>query len=466
MNFLSRRNFLTSAVLLSAGATTGNLFGNPTQSNEPNNPSTDSPQGDRILLQGGSVLTLDPDIGEFQKADVYIEGSKIKAVGENLDVQAEKVNATNMIVVPGFVDTHRHMWQGALRNILPDGLLGDYMEHILGKFRAVYRPEDVRIGNLISALGAINAGVTTVLDWSHIGNSPEHTDAAIEGLRDSGIRGVYAFGNGVPGPRNFYPHDIRRLRRDYFSSDDQLLTLALAAGINTSQWDLARDVGARVTVHVNGTGRLLPVADALGPDVTCIHCTNLLDEEWKLLAETGAGVSISAPVEMIMGHGVPPIQQALDHGIRPSLSVDVETNIAGEFFTQMRTIFTLQRMQALHRRRENETDAPGLLTVKDVLELATIAGARDNGLDRITGTLTPGKEADIVLLRKDMVNVIPVNDHYGAVVLSMDTSNVDTVIISGKIKKWRNELTGVDMQSINRLILESRDYIISRAGKR
>ncbi len=314
------------------------------------------------------------------------------------------------------------------------------------------------------ALGAINAGVTTVLDWSHIGNSPEHTSAAIEGLRESGIRGVYAYGAGTAGPRNALPEDIRRLRAEQFSSDDQLLTLAMAAGANPADWAVARDVGAAITLHVNGSGQLLPLADDMGPDVTYIHATNLLEEEWQLVADTGGHISIAAPIEMEMGHGIPPVQRALDHRIRPSLSTDVETEMAGDFFTQMRTVFTLQRMQALARQRAGDPNPPALITVQDVMEFATIQGARDNALDGKTGTLTPGKEADLIMLRMDAINVVPVNNAYGAVVLGMDTSNVDTVLIGGQVMKWQGELVGIDLDRVRRLAGESRDYIVSEAG--
>src|SRR5204863_6530254 len=172
-------------------------------------------------------------------------------------------------------DTHRHMWEGSLRNILPDGLLSDYTRDITGAARAIFRPEDAHAGDLVTALGAINAGVTTMLDWSHIGNSPEHTDGAIRGLKESGIRGVYAFGAGSPGPANQFPQDIRRLRKQYFSSADQLLTLAMAAGISAADWAVAREVGAPITVHVNGGNQLQPVASALRPDVTFVHANNL-----------------------------------------------------------------------------------------------------------------------------------------------------------------------------------------------
>jgi 5-methylthioadenosine/S-adenosylhomocysteine deaminase len=457
---LSRRSFLAGAAAVGIGSVTGVSSAQAALRRR----AYPAPAGrSPLLLRGGCVLTLDRELGDFEVGDVLIDGSRIAAVGPSMDVTAEIVDASGMIVMPGFVDTHRHMWQSALRSILPDGLLSDYVRSILGA-REFYRPQDVYIGNLVSALGAIDAGITTVLDWSHIGNSPEHTDAAIQGLRDSGIRAVYAFGGGAAGPENRFPDDIRRLRREHFASEDGPLTLAMAAGLDSAQWELARDVDARISVHVNGTGQLLPLAGALGPDVTCIHCPNLLAEEWRLLADVGTSVSIAAPIEMQMGHGVPPIQQALDHGIRPSLSVDVETQMAGDLFRQMLSIFTLQRMQILGRQRAGENDVPDLLTVREVVELATLQGARDNGLDDRSGSLTPGKDADIVLLNMNRVNVMPVNNAYGAIVHGMDTSNVEGVLVRGEMKKWGGELVGVDLDRNRTTLHQSRDHIISRAG--
>jgi cytosine/adenosine deaminase-related metal-dependent hydrolase len=459
---MNRRDFLI------AGA--GGLAGGVARAQQPRRAVRPVPRvvpSRHILLKGGTVLSLDPKVGDFDTADVLIDGPKIAAVGPNLkDVPADAVviDASQSIVMPGFVDTHRHMWEGQLRGILPDGRLSDYTRDITGAARAVFRPEDARAGDLISALGAINAGVTTVLDWSHIGNSPEHTDAAIDGLRESGLRAVYAFGGGTGGPKNQFPQDFRRLRRQHFSSSDQLLTLAMATGADASSWAVARDVGAPITLHVNGAGSLLSVASAMRSDCTYIHCNLLTDAEWRLIASTGGHVSIAAPIEMEMGHGIPPIQQALDHGIRPSLSVDVETEMPGDLFTQMRTAFTLQRMQIMARERAGERNVPKLLTVKEVVEFATIQGAKDNALDGKIGTLTPGKEADIVLLRHDRINVTPLNKAYGSVVLGMDTSNVDTVFIAGKMVKQDGQLVGVDLARINRIARESRDYILSKTG--
>ncbi len=418
-------------------------------------------QGGRTLLKGGCVLSLDPKVGDFAVADVLIEGARIAAVGPNLAAPAANVvDASNTIIMPGFIDTHRHMWQGALRNSLPNGLIGDYSKEILG-IRSLMRPEDVRIGDLVSALGAVNADVTTVLDWSHIGNTPEHTDAAIDGLRASGVRAVYGFGAGV-GPGVRHPDDIRRLRKQHFSSADQLLTLALAGGMSAKEWTVARDVGASISVHAGGT--LAGLEKALGPDVTYIHCTTFTEAAWKLVAGSGGHVSIACPIEMEMGLGIPPIQQALDHGIRPSLSVDVETEVPGDMFTQMRSVFTLQRMLATNRPQTDKRPQPALLTVRDVIEFGTIAGARANHLERKIGTLTPGKDADIVMLRTDAINVLPLNNAYGAVVLAMDTSNVDTVFIAGSAVKQGGRLVGVDLARTRRDAEQSRDYIAGKAG--
>ena len=460
---MDRRAFFTALLSGGAGALATAVHA---QERRPVRPVPRVRRNAQILLKGGTVLSLDPAVGDFDSADVLIDGATITAVGPNLKsrADAEVVDASHAIVMPGFIDTHRHMWEGSLRNILPNGLLSDYTRDITGAARAIFRPDDAHAGDLVSGLGAINAGVTTVLDWSHVGNTPEHTDAAIAGLRESGVRAVYAYGSGTPGPRNRFPDDIRRLRRQYFSSNDQLLTLAMATTPHLSDWAVARDVGAPITMHVNGTGSLLPVASSMKSDCTYIHCDNLSEDEWRLIASTGGHVSISGPIEMEMGHGVPPFQQALAHGIRPSLSVDVETQMPAELFTQMRTAFTLQRMQVLARERSGEKNLPTLLTVRDVVEFATVQGAKANALDTKVGSLTPGKQADLILLRYDRPNVLALNNAYGAVVLQMDTSNVDTVFIAGAMVKSGGQLVGVDLAGVARLAQQSRDYILSKTG--
>ena len=393
------------------------------------------------------------------------------------------IDASNAIVMPGFVDTHRHMWQGFLRNVLPDGSLEDYRNVVQRKFGATMTPDDVYAADLVSALGAIDSGVTCVLDWSHIGTSPAHTDACIKGLQDLGVRAVFAYGAGQNETGRVmeiatakYPGDIARLRKQYFSSDNQLVTLYLAALGGTpeatlSQFKTARDVGARISIHV-GVGEFgrnallekLHAAGGLKDDTTYIHCCTLNDTEWKLMRDTGGTVSIAGYVETLMGHGNPPTQKAIDLGIRPSLSVDVETSVPNDFFTQMRTIFSLQKNEVWARRLAGDKNPPKFLTVREVLEFATIEGARANGLDKKIGSLTPGKEADIIMLRTDRLNVMPMNNAVGAVVTSMTAANVDTVLIAGKVVKRNGQLVGVDMKRIARLTREAQARNYKAAG--
>lgn len=433
----------------------------------------------RILIQGGTVLTLDRQIGDFATADVLIEGEVIREIRPNLAVdEAEVIDARGMIVMPGFVDTHRHIWEGILRNIGTDVPLEgrtSYITFVLHKLAPALRPEDAYIGNLVSALGAIDAGITTLLDWSHIQGSPAHTDAVVQALRDSGMRSVFAYGFPWWGKwEERQPSWFMRTATEHFSTKDQKLTLALAAPgpeftdfeVSRDHWKLAREADARITTHVGvGSygldGKLQEMGEAglLGPDTTYIHCTTLNDTEIQMIVDTGGTVSIACPVEMMMGHGMPPVQKFLDRGLAPSLSVDVETNVPSDMFNQMRSVLGLQRSLA----GANGHDP---VSMRDVLEWATIEGAKANGLEDKVGTLTPGKQADIVMLRTDRMNVTPLNDPVAAVVVGMDTSNVDTVIVGGHILKRNGRLLHVDWSTMRRLVEESRDYVIEKSGFR
>ena len=433
----------------------------------------------RILIRGGTVLSIDPNIGDLPNGDVLIEGDRILEVAPGLEVEnAEVIDAGDMIVMPGFVDTHRHIWEGVLRNIGTDVPLEgrtSYISHVLHKLAPAFRPQDVYAGDLVSALGALDAGVTTLLDWSHIQGSPEHTDAIVQALDDSGMRAVFAYGFPWWGKwEERQPSWFVRAATEHFSTDDQRLTLALAAPgpeftdfeVSRDHWKLAREAGARITAHV-GVGSYgmdrkvqeMGEAGLLGPDTTYIHCTTLSDTEIQMIVDTGGTVSLASPVEMMMGHGMPPIQKFLDRGLVPSLSVDVETNVPSDMFNQMRSVLALQRVIAFR-------DGKQPLGARDVLAMATIEGARANGLADRTGSLTPGKQADLVLLRTDRLNALPLNDPATAVVASMDTSNVDTVLVAGHVLKRGGELTHVDWDAVKRMVGESRDFVIQKSGFR
>jgi cytosine/adenosine deaminase-related metal-dependent hydrolase/ribose/xylose/arabinose/galactoside ABC-type transport system permease subunit len=433
----------------------------------------------RTLIRGGMILSVDPAVGDIASGDLLVENGLIAAIERNLTVDgAEVIDASNMIVMPGFVDSHRHIGEGLLRNIGTDVPLEgrtSYISYVLHKLAPAFRPEDAYVGNLVSALGAIDAGITTLLDWSHIQGSPAHTDAVIKALEDSGLRAVFAYGFPWWGKwEERQPSWFVRAANEHFQSKDQMLTLALAAPgpeftdfeITRDHWKLARETGARISTHV-GVGSYgqdakleeFGRAGLLGPDTTYIHCTTLNNTEIQMIVDTGGTVSLASPVEMMMGHGMPPIQKFLDRGLKPSLSIDVETNVPGDMFNQMRSVLGLQRAIAVAGGQQP-------ISARDVLAYATIEGARANGLDHKVGSLTPGKAADIVLLRTDRLNVTPMNDPVTAVVGGMDTSNVDTVLIGGRVMKQGGRLLHVDWGAVARMASDSRDHVIEKSGFR
>ncbi|WP_020674035.1 amidohydrolase family protein [Amycolatopsis nigrescens] len=431
---------------------------------------------DRYLIRGGSVLSMDPVIGDFEVADVLTEGTKILAVGPNLEATAEVIDATGTIVMPGFVDTHHHQYQAALRGALPEGMLSGYFEFVNRKMSPLYRPEDVRIAELVASVSQLDAGVTTAVDTSQISLSPEHTDAAIEGLAEAGRRTLFTYSTYpvIDGQVVDYERELKRLTRQYFPGKDQLLTLGLSAepqGEFRAQWNLARELGLPIVSHVlgqYGASELLVQLSRegmLGPDNEYIHATGLSDEAWAAIRDSGGGVSLAVPIEMSMRHGMPPILKALEMGVQPSLSVDVECTMTADFFTQLRSVYTLQRAFVHERSLAGEDDLPALLTPREVLRFATVEGARTAQLADRVGTLTPGKEADVILLRADALNVMPLNNVPGAVVTLMERSNVDTVLVAGKVRKRGGVLTDVDLAGLRRAIEASRDHLYAAAGE-
>jgi 5-methylthioadenosine/S-adenosylhomocysteine deaminase len=427
----------------------------------------------RILVKGGYVLTLDNTLGDMADADVLIEGSTIAAVGRNIDAtDADIVDASGMIVMPGFIDSHRHTWQTALRSYMAQG---NYYEIVLTTLGPLYRPEDVYIGNLLGATGALNSGITTMLDWSHIINSPAHADAAIKGLADSGIRGIFAHGvaqvgrsAGATGKPNSQKHseDIRRVQKEYFKTDNQLLTLALASGgpefssmeETVKDVALARELGIRLTTHVGVIANVHAVtkmkeAGLLGPDILYIHATSCSDDEIKMIADSGGSLSTSPLNEKLPG-----LDTWLKHGLRPSLSLDTETRAPCDLFTQMRALLW-HEWNSL-RVRPGEVQGK----YRDVLEFATIQGARATGLERKVGSLTVGKRADMILIDRNDVSMIPRSgDPAASVVLVGQPENVKWVLVDGKVRKRDGKLVGLDVGKLQNLAQASHDYLIETA---
>ena len=482
--------------------------------------------------------------GRIPQADVLVEGKKILAVGPNLAAgNAAEIDATGRIVMPGFVDTHHHQFETVLRSFLADGILiGDpgsgpsgattYFEFILLTFAPQYRPQDVYINELFAGLSQLDDGVTTVHDVSQIHYTPQHSDAAIQALFDTGRRAAFGYfeGAGIPNvfpvtPSYKYPTDASRIKSQFFSSTDQLVTMIMGGEVYLQDpktgtfvypqsWKIGRQLGLQIAAHILSPFGIRPILDtlaanppgsplAIGPDNLFIHMTGMSDAGWKAVHDNGAQVSIAFPIEMNMRHGTPPIlrmqsMSTAQNPFEPSLSVDVECTLTADFFTQMRSAMNLQRMLVNQMTLDSPNTVPGQnlpnpldwglpqsantvsgpfpywpplpngvpqpLTTREVLRFATINGAKALRLDGKTGSLTPGKEADILILDATRINVVPLNQVPGAVVSLMDRTNVETVIVAGKVRKWKGQLLDVDLDQLRQQLEASRDYIFSKAG--
>ncbi|WP_406513662.1 amidohydrolase family protein [Streptomyces sp. NBC_00161] len=441
----------------------------------------------RILFTGATIVTMDPGLGVIDRGDLLVEGDTITAVGGDLgggDLgggDAVVVDATGTILAPGFVDTHRHAWQTQLRRIMPDvDDLGGYVMATLAGHATVYRPEDMYIGTRLAALTAIDSGITTMLDFSHNSRTREHSDAAIQALLGTGIRGVHAsMGPHFGDWDRQWPGDLARVKDRYFSSDDQLLTLRLAAlatdeiagpglAYGPELAEAAKELGIGVSVDaVFGTASSKAVLrwaeeGILGPDVTLIHSTGLTSEAWKAMGETGTTVSLAPTSDAQIGleTAVPAVDEALSAGIRPGLGIDVEVALASDMFTQMRTLHALQRMRAVNAAYGTDRQ-PSRITTHDVLDFATLQGARTNGLAGVTGSLTPGKKADLLVIQAEDLNNMPLNDPIGTIVLGSDPRNISAVLINGEPRKWNGQVLDVDLPALRSAVHASRAYVLN-----
>jgi 5-methylthioadenosine/S-adenosylhomocysteine deaminase len=435
-------------------------------------PAVDAKQ--RLLLKGGTIVSMDPKVGDLVKGDVLIEGTKITAIAPELNAaDAQVIDAGNTIIVPGLVDCHRHSWEAQLRRINPNSpTLADYMNATHLSFAKAYRPQDHYVGNYLTAVGCIDSGVTCVIDNSHNSRSAAHSDAAIEALFDGGIRAVHA--SGPPGFGEWdhqWPQDLARLQKKYFSSADQLVTLRMFSGPIRENWEVARKLGLRITTEFQGPAQaalLDPLAQdkLVGPDNTFNHCGALPERTWQIFIDSGANINVCprSDAQYALGEGVCALQHAWDHGIKPGLSVDNETSYSTDMFMEMRMAFYIQRAVAQNRKFSGDQNPPKPLMVRDVLYCATMGGAHCAGLDDKIGSLTPGKEADIVMIRTDAINLYPSNNAVGTVVQAADRSNVDTVIIGGRVRKLRGQMVGVDMKSLMATIDESRSHLFKTVG--
>ena len=439
---------------------------------------------ERLLIRGGYVLSMDRDVGELEAADVLIEDGQIAQIAPDIDASStDVIDATGDVVMPGFVDTHRHTWQTTMRAICADWTLMEYFRGIRQTISPRYLAEDVYAGNYVGALEALDAGVTTILDFSHCNNTPQHADAALQGLHDAGIRAVFGYGYfPAPSEQGGFPDheariaDSRRIKAEHLSSDDALVTMGIALtevgllpfDLTKAEVEAARELGALVVTHtgctwgssITGGVRELEMHGLLGDDQVHVHCNCLGDHEFDLLARNGSKVSISPETELSMGMGHPVFRQCISRGIKPTLSCDVVSLNSGDMFAQMRLGLNFQRCMD-----NDPINAAGAmpekldLTVRDAIAWGTINGAEAMGLGSRTGSLTPGKQADVIVIGGTGLNMTPRPEMVGSVVFQANAASVRHVLVSGRPVKRDGELLGVDIARVRRLADESRERV-------
>jgi len=402
----------------------------------------------RILLRNGFVIDTDPEPVARPGTDVLIEDDRIAAVGTGLSADgAVVIDATDRIVLPGFVDTHRHLWETAVRAGAADLDLAGYIGVMLGQYGPRFRPQDVYAATLAGALEAMDAGVTTLIDYSHALHTPQHADAAVDALQAARLRAV--FGYGLPFVGGGDPDDVRRVRIGRLADDEALVTMVLApAGPSftaidqvMTDWHLADELGLRLTIHVSaGPVAIRPISTLrehglLREKTLYVHGNSLDDEELKLIAESGGTASVTPASEAQMRVGAPVAGRLRRAGVPTGLGVDAVASLPGDMFSVMRAAVLASQIA-------DQTP----LTSADVLKMATLDGAAALGLADRIGSLRPGKQADIILLRLDDLNMLTAErDPIAAVTTAANPGNVDTVLVAGRVVKAAGRLVHGDL---------------------
>jgi cytosine/adenosine deaminase-related metal-dependent hydrolase len=421
------------------------------------------------LIRGATVVTMDRQ-GDLPRGDILVSGDVIVEIAPQIAADsAQVVDAQGCIVIPGLINAHMHTWQTALRGLASNWTLLEYFSKMHAGLATVFAPEDLHIATLVGALNQINCGTTTLVDWCHNNPTPAHNDAAIEGLLQSGIRAAFFHGTPKPDPKPGHkpfwevPHPRAEVERLIKAHQGRALLSIHAAvlGPHYSTLDvalhdfaMARDLGIIASLHQGGGPprtpegwQILQERGLLGPQVNIVHGHALDDEQLRRFCDLGMSFSAAAENEMTQGHGHPLTGRLRQMGCAPSLGADLESVLSGDMLSQARIALGMQRSldNVAYRQTHGSMPPTSTITTREALAWVTVEGARMLGqLDRL-GSLAPGKQADLVLIRASDLNMQPVHDPVSSVVFQTSLANIDSVMVAGQWKKRQGQLLGVSL---------------------
>lgn len=440
------------------------------------------------LIRGACVITLDQQ-GDLPNADILIEDDCIRRIAPRIEANADEVvQAEGYIVIPGLVNAHMHTWQTALRGVAANWTLLEYFQNMHAGLATVFEPEDLHIATLVGALNQINCGTTTLVDWCHNNKTPEHNDAAIDGLLQSGIRAAFFHGTPKPDPKPgeapFWetPHpraEVERLLKVH--QGKQLLSIGCAIlgphyatlDVTLHDFRMARDLGLITSMHQGGGPARTPqgwqVLEAqalLGSHVNIVHGHALSDDQIKTFCDLGMSFSAAAESEMSQGHGHPITGRLLALGRAPSLGVDLESVLSGDMLTQARVSLGMQRTldNQMYRAEYGSIPPTSTIRTRQALEWVTIEGARMLGRLSTIGTLAEGKQADLVMISAGDLNMQPIHDAVSTVVMQTSLSNIDSVMVAGRWKKRHGRLLNVNTEPLLERLRASGQKITKAMG--
>ncbi len=446
---------------------------------------TTSSDTDRpVVFRGGTVLTMDDRHTVLRDADVLVIGERIEAVGPHLDVPAEtlEIDASGGIIMPGMIDTHRHLWQTAMRGYGADWTLTQYFVWYYLESGKVFRPEDIYAGNLLGAIEALDAGVTTTVDWSHGLQTVEHADAAVDALEAVPGRFVLGYGNIQQGPWDWSAKpEFRDFVTRRIDGRGDMLGFQMAFDVTgdpefpeRAAFEVARDLDVPVSTHAGVWGatnddgiRLMHENGFMTPSTIYVHAATLSPDSYNRIAATGGSVSVSTESEQSAGQGYPPTWRLRKHDIPVSLSMDTSAWWSGDLFSAMRTTLGADRSREhLEAHARQETITHCTLRAENVVDWATRGGSKALGLDSAIGSLEPGKKADVVLIKNDRSPVMfPIFNPYGHVALQAQRGDVHTVLVNGRIVKRDHQLVGIDLDRARQVVEQTVDYLRAELGE-